>query len=599
MTSKGYPIYGCKRIAWFLDESLRADANARGLNHWPLYTGEILDGLGVRAHQLSPDDEIPGSVRFLLINPGDIDSMPDRSAEKMRRWVESGGTLIGFMAEGLDDVFGIRQSGADPHYESWTIGRWMSMNGDGEAAIYLDESLPATDCPILSPSRNIAVEEADILACFMDNSPAITRRAIGHGRAFYFAFDLPRAIWTYRQGRPIIEDIDGDGYLRSGDALIVKEAPTFQVPCADLLLQIIENIIASTGSPFIDALPPMEGAPSDALFHYGGDDEAREGLQSPMSDIMAGLSLPYHINVMLGQDGQFHFSDEDMALYRKRGHEVSIHPNFIHYPEGVKHPEPIDENEFDRQLKLFLERYGFTPVCFTNHYICASGWADSARFGAKRGLKGENACIHHPSPPMDPVNLFGCPFGTVYPFFVYDDAAHGNERYDFVNIPIGFYEPGSPSRERTHPFYEKEPYRPDEYQHVVDMACRGGWTLNIFMHPTHMSNPNSRGRDALRCMLDRIGELRAWVVHTGTDALCLWWHERSRTEIAEIGDGAWRVATGHPDGITLRFSVNALPKNARFTLDGAEIPGENRLRNGREWIYIVIASGQHELRLII
>jgi hypothetical protein len=364
------------------------------------------------------------------------------------------------------------------------------------------------------------------------------------------------------------------------------------------MLLILENILAQAGVPFLHQLPPADGGVPDALFHFGGDDEAATGLQVKMSEVMKSLGLPYHVNVMLGKDGDFHFTAEDRAVYESRGHEFSLHFNFISYPEGAKHPAPIEEREYERQFRLFVERYGTVPVCTNNHFCRASGWADSPRFGARRGIKGENHLLHHAIPPMDPVNLFGCPFGTVYPFFVYDDAEHGNERLDFVSIPIGLYEPGSIPWEQSHPFHGQDAFKPEEYRRVVDLALAYGWTLNVFVHPTHMHAQGSRTRDALCAMLDRIAERNARVVHFGTDALCLWWHERSRSRVLCAGAGTYAIETGNKAGVLVRFLEESLPAEAKLELDGREVQCERRMRRGKPWVYVFVPQGSHLMRIV-
>ena len=376
--------------------------------------------------------------------------------------------------------------------------------------------------------------------------------------------------------------------------MILARGDAATVPCADLLLLIMENIIGQAGVPFVHQLPPDDGVLPDALFHFGGDDEGAPGLQTPMSEIMRGLGVGYHVNVML-RDESFHFTEEDRAAYERNGHEFSLHLNFIDYPDGVEHPAAITEGEYDRQFRLFVDRYGKTPICVNNHWCRTSGWADTARFGAERGALGENHLVHHHSPPLDPVNLFGTAFGTVYPFFVFDDADHENRRLDFISVPIGFYEPGAASGERSHPQYGQDPLRPDEYRRVVDLACRHGWTLNVFMHPTHMSQEKNKGRQAVEIMLARIGEIGAHVMHVGTDALCLWWHARSRTEMALRQDGRLGVQTDHSDGVFLRFRADALPSDARLEVDGAAVEAQQRERNGRSWRFARLPQGKHTI----
>jgi len=382
--------------------------------------------------------------------------------------------------------------------------------------------------------------------------------------------------------------------MRTGDAMIVSDPPASEVPCADLLLLILEHIVAGTCLPLIGRLPPDRGRAPDALIHYGGDDESQDDLQAWMSDLMAGMGLPYHINVMADDDYRFHFSDEDRAIYEKNGHEISLHFDFVNKPAGVQHPCPIPEAEYERQLDNFIERFGFTPVCANTHYLRESGWADMARFGARRGILGLNSQVHYRLPPMDPVNLFGTPFGTVYPHFVYEDPERGHERLEFVTLPISFYEPGARTEEWQHPFCGQDPYRPDEYRRVTDLACAYGWTVNVFLHPCHVANAASRGRDAVQCMLDRIAEQDRHVVHVGNDALCLWWHARRASAITPSGDRSYTVKATHERGLVMRFPAASVT-DAVIEVDGTSVQPRIIERAGRAWACIVVPQGEHRV----
>jgi len=239
------------------------------------------------------------------------------SRRNIWRWVADGGVLVAFRTAGLHDLFGITGDGPAEDVPPFSVVAWMDFEGRDEAAHLRDPALPHVPCPIMAPFRRVdlrgVVSLADLVSEGASPCPGVTRHDLGRGRACYFAFDLPRAVWTYHQGRPIVADADGDGFLRYGDALIVRDADVGDLPWADLLLLLLERLLAPAGVPFVDLLPPVEGCVPDALFHYGGDDEARAGLQRPMSDAMAALGLPYHLNVMLGKNGSFHFSDEDAA----------------------------------------------------------------------------------------------------------------------------------------------------------------------------------------------------------------------------------------------------------------------------------------------
>jgi len=598
-----------RQVAYVHDDSLRQAANARGENYWFAYVAELLDEVGVRGEALPfsalEQEGALAGVSVLVLGDYSADELPAEAGEALHEWLEEGGTLIGLATRGLDGLFGVASAGDDVAAEPFTVGGWMSLDGSDEVSGILDERLPVTRVPVMSSFRRLTASEADVLTGMSESEegaadhPAVTRHRVGAGVAYYFAFNLPQSVWTHHQGRPITEDVDGDGYLRTSDAMIMRFGAATTVPCADLMLLVLENILAAAGVPFIHQLPPLDGGVPDALVHIGGDDESAPDRQTPMSRITAEMGLPYHVNVMLGADGEFHFTDEDRRVYEENGHEFSLHFNFMGYPEGVQHPAPVEEAEYDRQLKLFVERYGRLPVCVNTHCLRASGWADTARFGAQRGVLGENSLIHHRVPPSNPVNLFGTPFGAVYPFFVYDDAAHGNEKLNFVSLPVGFYEPGSYSYEETHPLYDKVTFNEAEYIRVAELACKYEWTLNLFLHPMNPGWEEQNGRwDSVRLMMDRAAQLGARVIYVGNDALTLWWHARSRTRLeAGAGEHELTVRTEHPEGVLVRFLEDALPGDVSFVLDGRPAHAHSRTRRDRAWVYVYVPEGEHTLAM--
>ena len=597
------------RVIYLYDDSLRKAANRRGENYWFCYVREILDGLGVTGQGAAPASlsrETLADTGVLILGDYDAGLLPAGCEALLQQWMEAGGVLVGLATTGLDKLFGIQGATTLVGTEPFSVTGWMSLEGKDEASGLFDDLFPRTLAPVFAPYRRVALKDAVSLTDLWkteggEGEPvgaAVTRRTAGRGRAFYFAFNLAQAVWTYHQGRPVTQDVDGDGYLRTSDGMMLRFGDSTTVPCADLMMLILENMLAPAGIPFVHQLPPLDGAVPDMLFHVGGDDEASAGSQAEASRYLKSVGLPYHVNVMLGTDGQFHFADEDRRLYEENGHEYSLHFNFMQFPVGVTHPAPIEEEEFDRQVKLYVERFGKLPVCANTHCLRASGWADTARFGARRGLLGENSLIHHRVPPMNPTNLFGAPFGTMYPFFVYDDAAHGNERLVFVSVPIGFYEPGGAAGEESHPLFGKETFREDEYRRVTELACRYGWTLNLFIHPMSFRSKQYRTRETLQCMRDRVNELGARAVWHGTDAVTLWWHARAGTRLeCRPGKREFTAAVAHAGGVLVRFLDTGLPAGASFTLDGRPLAAQRRSRLGRDWLYVLVPQGEHTLKV--
>ncbi len=586
------------RVALVLDDDQRLAANAAGRNWWPAYYEDILARMGLPHEAIAPADltaEGLAAYEVLLLPPGEVGS---DAVQAISAWVEAGGLVIGFATEGLDDLFGVRVEGTLDH-----VGDEFTPSGcirlcDPEWTLGL---LPGYEqqsaLPVIAPLRVVEApgcrELARLLSFFEEDlqRPAITWREVGEGAACWWAFDLAECLWKMQQGRPVYEDFDGDGKLRTMD-MVVTRPWSAEIPYADLMLMALRRVIASAGAPaargavFLSQLPPAEdGSVPDALFHWGGDDEGNPAVSVPAAEFMAELGLRYHINIMPSEPGVHPLPREDFERLRELGCERSLHFDFIVH---VQHPYLLTKAALARQLEDYLAAYGEMPVCTVFHWVSWTGWAEPARWLAELGLRGDNNRIHWRYPPVNPTNRVGFAFGTAWPLHYRDDWRHGNARIDFVSLPICGYEVG----------HLLGQFEPSQLHRAIELAARWGLTMSLFFHPVRLTE--KAPRQAVREALAHIERLGINALHVGTDALCEWWHERAASAIERVErvEGELRVTVhaASERGCVLEMLASGEDPPA-VTVNGVEAACVVRERCGEWWLAVSAPEGRSEVRL--
>lgn len=523
------------RVRFLYDPDLHRAANDRGENYWYAYVREVADQMGLTAEALAREDirrGIPPDTRALILPDLPADYLGDSDRAALSEWVEGGGLLIGLATDGLDALFGIHELGRiDQPGDAWSYSATLRLvDEDLARPLYAPEILDAAlliVAPVRvvsdagqSPSlrelaRLISVDGEDLRA------PAVTLRDVGAGKACYFAFDLCQTLWALHQGRPILDDRDGDGYLRMSDAVVIRPF-RIDVPYADLLLLLLRNVLAEAGVSFIHPLPPTpEGEVPDALFFWGGDDEgAVDGSQVVASDWMREQGLPYHINIMPHADGSFGLTREEYARIKANAHETSLHFNYV---DGHPHPYAFSEADVREQVDWYEAAFGETPVCSVLHWTLWHGWSEPAEWMAACGLQADNSRIHTSSPPLNPVNLLGYAFGAALPFRHWSDWRRENRRVDLISEAITAYECG---------YVAGKGSEFTQLHRAIRDAAHYQCTMDFFYHPVNIAN-RPECREAIVECLRYADELGLRIVHMGNDALNDWWRARSAARIDE------------------------------------------------------------------
>lgn len=580
------------RVALVCDHRQWRQANAAGRNWWPAYYEDILGRMGLPYEAISAEELTAGGLaqyQVLLLPPGPVDG---DAVEAVAAWVEAGGLVIGFATEGLDELFGIRPEGALEHVgDEFTPSGCIRLCDPQWTLELLPRCEQHSALPVIARLHLIDApgcrELARLLSFFEQDlrRPAITWRDVGEGAACWWAFDLAECMWKMQQGRPVYEDFDGDGKLRTMDQVVTRPWSA-EVPYADLMLMALRRIIAGRGAVFLSQLPrAQDGSVPDAVFHWGGDDEGNPSVSVPAAEFMAELGLPYHINIMQSEPGVHPLPREDFERLRELGCERSIHFDFITH---VEHPCLLTEEALAAQLQSYLAAYGEMPVCTVFHWVSWTGWAEPARWLAELGLLGDNNRIHWRYPPINPTNRVGFAFGTGWPLHYRDDWQHANARIDFVSLPICGYEVGH--------FLGR--FEPAQLRRAIEMAARWGLTMSLFFHPIRLTE--DAPRQAVREALAHIERLAINALHMGTDALCRWWHERDASAIERV---EWA-------GDELRLTVRAesergcvvellARREEKPVVAINEAAGDCvvRERCGDRWLSVALPPGRSEVRV--
>ncbi len=580
------------KAALVYDDNLRAQANAAGRNYWPIYYREILNRVGLPYSVLGPDELTPDELAqysILLLPPLPQEYLADAQVKALSEWVTCGGLLIGFATAGLDELFGIRVEGViEQAGDEFTPSACIRLCDEQWNVALLTPYERGCALPVLAPMQRLRAPDCRELARLLSffeqdlHQPAVTYRTIGDGAACYWAFDLAQCAWVMQQGRPVYEDYDGDNQLRTMDQITTRPWGA-NVPYADLMMFALRRIIAEHGGVFLHQLPPAaDGSIPDAVFHWGGDDEGATDVQIPAAEFMLEMGLPYHINIMQSPVPNHTLSAEKFNQLKQLGCETSIHFNFI---ADFEQPYAFTKEDLAEQLNAYQEAFGEIPICTVFHHMCWSGWAETARWLAELGMKGDNNRAHWRYPPSNPVNKCNFAFGTCYPFHYYDDYTQANRRIDFTSAPVTAYECG----------YVGDSTEFSQLHRAIELAEFWNLTMNLFFHPVYLTQdaPQAAVKEALAYM----HKLEMNPLHFGTDEMCLWWHDRDASAIAAIECDEKQLTvhtqTDYPAGCIIQLlwpdgepgSVEVNGESAQYVL---------REQHNARWLYVAMPTGKAE-----
>jgi len=589
------------KIAYVYDSDLKMKANQQGKNYWYEYIKEIFEQLGLRAREVSRnslrDEKALNEVDTLIIGNLPQEELSNGAKANLENWVRNGGVLIGLATEGLDFLFGNICSGVffQPSDE-YTLSGYFDLKNDPLTEGVHSYLHPSQKLLIFSPIRKIIPKDSKEIARLYRISSdddtgyaAITKREYNSGCAYYFAFDVCQTIWVLHQGRPVTRDMDGDGYYRTFDLMVIGDNEP-EVLYADEILYLLQNMIGQKRQPFIYQIPPENGKIPSVLFYWGGDDEGMKGAALKASEWMKTHGLPYHINVLY-KDGKFTLKEKETKAILNNGHEISLHYNFI---DGYSHPNPFTQSHVQAQAKAFFENFGWYPVCSVNHWATWIGWEQPAEWMSSAGGQADNSFIPRrmeSSLSLDLEDAMGFSFGTGYPFYFYHDYRRGNKRIDFLEMPITCYELG----------YTKESLKPESIYKAIDIATHYHLVMNFFYHPPRVSSILNCQK-AIEEILKYIETKGIIVKHMAPDGVCKWWKSRSRSKVSDVDISEhmmrFNAYCEYKEGMIVKIPLSDR-KVCSVTSDSGEIVFENKKEFGQYWVYVVCPPGLHEIKVRI
>lgn len=588
------------KLGFIYDDSIRMQVNQLGNNYWYVYICEIATQLGFKVEEIPPaiveDSDTVEGYSVIFVGGGVDELLSSAAIERLSKWVRDGGILIGFSPDRLDSTFGIKEGGYIRQVPNdYAVSRHFRILGSGVGQDVHSILYPEQDLVILSDIRIPSPVEANVVAFLIcqdqrfdiDNAKAaITERSLGEGKAYYFSFDVPKTMWLLHQGRPVLEDIDGDGSLRTQDMTLVG-GHCHGVMYADEIAFLIQNMIASSPNPcpFVHSIPPLNGKVADSFFYWAGDDEGSVEVQVKASNFMHSVGLPYQINCM-PINGAFPLSDKDIRRIRENGHLLCLHYDFA---EGYDPASAFSREDINEQQELFKHRFG--EISLTAVYHCSRwcGWTEPARWMSEGGQIGDNSFVNAAYPPANPKNILGFAFGTAFPFYFYEDYSQGNRRLDFIELPHNAYEIGRTADESTVDI--------ETTQQAVDTALRYNIPLCVFLHPVYLATSRN-ARRAVENMLEYIEQKSILVKHMTTTDAAIWWKNREHSSIRDFVCGGGKiefsVQTTYPDGIVVKFPIDGL-RVVRVECEGQPLYYEIKEVMGVTWTFIVVPHGVHRV----
>lgn len=584
-------------VYYHYDDAQRQNKNRAGRNFWYLYITEIFDRLGVAAHPLHGSELVsaglgPADTLFLgtyALSGAEVDAL-DSAAQ-------NGCTLVAFATCGCEKLFGVERCGEIPQPDDdFGLSGYFRLRKS-----LIPELLPIPDggtpLPVFSDIAQLkpygAETAADISLPGGESVPGLTVYKTGKAIAYYFAFDLPKTLWTSSAGKPVSGGSAGLPVSRVPDTRITPLDYDTSVAFGDYYVYILQSILAGNGEPMIHRLPPCDGTVPDYLIYIGGDDDATSGeMNLEASEIMSEKNLPYHMNLMQDGSGEFVITREQYELIKSRGHELALHYNFT--------GGGFTQEGFKAQVEKYVSVFGKLPVCCVGHCLTQEGWAERCRYQEALGILGDNSKYGEVEPGnINAFNMHGYAFGTAYPFFVRDDWEHGNRRMKFVELPVSYYEPR---------LYEHD--TAEKLHLCADRSAYFGRMLNLFIHPHYVTGrfnatPPGEPNPALRA----VDEILAYskdkgynVMLCGPDRLCKWWHGRAESAVRALpsaGPTKWyRVKCACEDGIVIKLPYSENMHIKSITIDGAKTGFTVKLIDGHPWVLFVIdKTGGHEVEV--
>lgn len=550
------------KLWYYQDPMARAAAHAAGRDYTPAYLPVMLRNMGVTGNALSPEALIAGQVAGDDTVLFGADTLTDEASAALLTALKSGAFAVGFGTAG--SPFGT-DSVPEPE-DIYAIAGYFTFS-DADEPLPVLGSFARVEAGKAAAGGTIKAKDGVFPGCIRSENTV------------YFPFDLPATLWRAADGRPTVEPRPPFPFGRIPDGGVLPAEYDHTIAYADSYQRYLLSLFLGRGIPAVHPLPPKSGKAAELLLYFAGDDDCcPPEVILEASGKMAERGLPYHINMMPSEatmDG-FSMNAEQIAVIRSRGHELAVHYNFACFP--------YDEEGWKKQNALFAEKVGGENCCPVNHALIQLGTnAERCRREEALGHLGDNSKFQYAPDPNDinAFNVTGFAFGSAFPRFTIDDAAHGNRELRICEVCNSYFEP----RIRNG--------APEEYAKLcgyLDAGAYYGRTLQFFLHPHYLTDfygPCLPTLTALDAALAHVKE-KGWnAVFLATDALTHWWHDRAACRLSNVTSKGFtaELSAGRP--FTLR-----LPDAARnIRVDGKPAEAERKDIGGKPALLLTVPGG--------
>jgi hypothetical protein len=354
------------------------------------------------------DSAILDQFDIVLLAEG---SLTGSQAEMLESYVAKGGRLVAMRPDSqLAPLFGVEPVTGDSS-EGYLQVEPDHAISQGIATETLQFHGQA-DHYHLSGAQAVAwlASDADVRTDF----PAVTLHRYGQGQAALWAFDLAQSIAYIRQGNPAWANQERDGLdlIRASDMFHDwVDLDRLDIPQADEQQRLLANLLSAM-SQETRPLPRLWYFPGGAQSMLIATSDAHMNPASALKELLAhveqhgGHISIYYMSPLFGDrekivkkarwaaaalpfvDEAYLPSPQQVAAWRARGHEFSLHPKVT---DGL-------EAGWLRYWRDFTGM-GYGPVSRTTrtHHIEWTGWVETARLQASYGIR-MNLDYYHVGP---------------------------------------------------------------------------------------------------------------------------------------------------------------------------------------------------------
>ena len=518
------------------DPSLRAVRNAAGEDYTPAYIPAMLSFMGMTGREIAPDAlSTLTSNDVVLVGAAEL---PATDA-----------TVI---------LLGTRP--IVPARKRHIYGYYTAKSGYAVPLFVPVAPMDATDAEVLASA------EVEGKTC-----PALIRC----GKNYQYLFDLPATLWYSGDG---YMEMQNDPYFPVGRTPDWRPLPNGQYgtqPFNDLLLIELESILRSLGIASLYRLPPMEdGTAPDIVLHFSGDDDCCSAtINANAAARMKQLGLPYHINAMPDGNGHFCFDTEVLRTLQDNGCELGLHLDLT--------VQPYSEETVKKQFGEFCTAFGMHPITNVDHCLVQHGpLPEFLRWLQGCGIIADNGYLGTFDP--NDINAFDLQefgYGTSFPRYTCDDAAHGNALLTTMSIPMTYYEARLPQEDSD----------TTKIRRYLDAAAANARITQLFFHPHYLNESSDHylaAQRALGVMKEHIDACGYVALPMTTNTIAQFWKARSEATVTQ--DGATiTIKTDTPLLVRLPAAV------AQVTLDGQPVSIICKSIEGTTAYLIAVPTGEH------